>query len=476
MDKEVGEVILENNDYYENPTLRRAFMLLEDGEWDKAHTYFERVLDENPECAEAYMGELLVELRLRVRTELPRAERPFDDSNAYRRALKYASPELADFLRSASLCAMERYEHKLNGYYIEGEETDEEIDGVDALDDAVDADVDDLSIEDAETVAEAGAISSADEASGKITDAPLALKDKIIALFRKPLKRRAIVAVAAVLVLAIALPIILAVALAGGNAPAPYVPSYITFGEYPQTIKSSSVSITDTTDSRGYYLGSDGEYYAKIVSSPYSSDYTFSNGALISSGETYYFKVEPIRWRVLSKKIGEKFLLCDSILALQVFDNGGSNNYKDSDIRSWLNGDFYSTAFSAEEKSKIKTTLVDNSAASTGYDSNSYACEDTSDKVFFLSVEEVTNSSYGFSSSDSDYDETRCMKTTDYARATGAYMSTSTEYYGNGHWWLRSPNNFFPYYASYVDDVGIAVNLYNVNYGIGAVPALKIGR
>ena len=49
---------------------------------------------------------------------------------------------------------------------------------------------------------------------------------------------------------------------------------YIYFGEYPQTIKANDVQITDTVDSRGYYLGADGEYYAKVVSNPYNDSYT----------------------------------------------------------------------------------------------------------------------------------------------------------------------------------------------------------
>lgn len=43
---------------------------------------------------------------------------------------------------------------------------------------------------------------------------------------------------------------------------------YIYFGEYPQTIKEDNVVISTEQDSRGYFLGSDGAYYAKVVASP----------------------------------------------------------------------------------------------------------------------------------------------------------------------------------------------------------------
>lgn len=43
-----------------NSLLERAFMLLEDKEYKKADGLFEKVLNQNPKCAEAYMGKLLV--------------------------------------------------------------------------------------------------------------------------------------------------------------------------------------------------------------------------------------------------------------------------------------------------------------------------------------------------------------------------------------------------------------------------------
>ena len=40
---------------------------------------------------------------------------------------------------------------------------------------------------------------------------------------------------------------------------------YLLFGEYPQTLKKDEVIVTETVDDRGYYLGDDGAYYAKVV-------------------------------------------------------------------------------------------------------------------------------------------------------------------------------------------------------------------
>ena len=261
--------------------------------------------------------------------------------------------------------------------------------------------------------------------------------------------------------------------------------NYIYFGEYPQTLKADDVTITTTTDSRGYYLGSDGFYYAKVTADPCDSGYTFSSGTPVKDGTVYYFKVEPIRWRILSENGDTAFILCDSIIANKAFDeyNGGNydNNYADSTIRAWLNDQFYNTAFTGLQKELINTVLVDNSAASTGDGSTPFACEDTNDKIFLLSQKEVTDSAYGFASSDSKRDAAndtaRRMTVSDYARATGSWMDTSSDYYGNGYWWLRSPRYFLDeyYIAGRVNYRGNANNHDIVDYGSnGVVPALQI--
>ncbi len=270
---------------------------------------------------------------------------------------------------------------------------------------------------------------------------------------------------------------------------------YIFFGEYPQTIKADDVTITTTTDSRGYYLGSDGNYYAAVTATPYTSGYTFTNNATIVSGTVYYFKVDPIRWRILSIDGETAFILCDSVIADMAYQsdytydrstdkyyttaNGAPdgtyvNNYKYSDVRAWLNSTFYKTAFTELQREIILTTTVDNSAYSTGYSSNPNVCEDTEDKIFLLSCRDVTNSAYGFSFSRYEYDIARRMQASDYSRAMGVYMSTSSSYYGNAYWWLRSPNFNYTFLALVVSDDGYVHDGHNNSYSSGVVPALQI--
>lgn len=256
--------------------------------------------------------------------------------------------------------------------------------------------------------------------------------------------------------------------------------SYIYFGEYPQTVKAAAVSITTTTDSRGYYLGSDGSYYAKVTAIPYGSSYKFSTGDIIEQGKVYYFKVEPILWRILSRDNSTALILCDSIIANKPFDKSGeySNNYANSDIRAWLNAEFYNTAFTVLQKELILITTVDNSATSTGIRDNPNACENTQDCIFLLSYADVNNAAYGFSTLSWEDDIARRMQTSDYSRATGADTNMLTnvinEEYGNGEWWLRSAYSFNTNCAQRVMEDGYIYNG-NVNYiCYGVVPALRI--
>lgn len=248
--------------------------------------------------------------------------------------------------------------------------------------------------------------------------------------------------------------------------------NYILFGEFPQTLKAASVKVSTKTDSRGYFLGDDGEYYAKVVASPCGKDYKFSTRATVNEGETYYFKVEPIKWAVISEKDGVATLLCSSAIAAMQCD-ANSNNYKDSDVRKWLGNKFYSVAFSSTQKPLIEEVTVDNSAASTGISSNQYACENTVEKVFLLSYKESLSADYGFNTSNTAADKVRQKNVTDYAKATGAYASDS----GNAIWWLRSPSDnrkFNEMNSRSVSEEGTVIDLYSLVDYACVVPALKL--
>lgn len=72
------------------PLLRRAFMFLEDGDFEKADEFCEQVLNQDPENARAYLGKLMAELGVKKEEELADCETPFDGNYNYQKALRFA--------------------------------------------------------------------------------------------------------------------------------------------------------------------------------------------------------------------------------------------------------------------------------------------------------------------------------------------------------------------------------------------------
>lgn len=74
--------------------LRRALLFLEDGDWNSADEYCEKVLDLEPECAEAYVGKLMAELHVPRPEQLGNYEWPLDGLDSYRKAVRFANEKL----------------------------------------------------------------------------------------------------------------------------------------------------------------------------------------------------------------------------------------------------------------------------------------------------------------------------------------------------------------------------------------------
>ena len=207
--------------------------------------------------------------------------------------------------------------------------------------------------------------------------------------------------------------------------------TYVLFGDWPQTIKAASVTVDESKSvkvgAHTYFRGSDGEWYIKLKST-YSSGYEgpdgyrYTDGTRVSANKILYFKVEPIKWRVVTNNYngsGKKLLLAESILTNMSFydcdkdasklenidgsqiyfkldknirhkDDGTyihHNNYEHSRLRAFLNGisyikgdddgnqavdnefvgaGFLQTAFTSDMQAAIAVTTVDNSLKSTG--------------------------------------------------------------------------------------------------------------
>ncbi len=234
----------------------------------------------------------------------------------------------------------------------------------------------------------------------------------------------------------------------------------MTAGDYMRYIDV----ILGSNKYRGVIFDAYRPYYTGYTSSTSTSHtYQYSNG--YSTGTAYWFKYEPVKWRVLNPKTG--MVMSETILDSQAYNNyvlysNGeyygdadktyyANNYAESSIRKWLNEDFYNTAFSTAQQNIIQYTALDNSAYSTSY--SEYNSVTTYDKIYLLSYSDALNESYGFSSDYSEYDTDRRAQGSDYAKSQGLWVATSSSYSGNSYWRLRSAGNY-SFNTCRVDDDG----------------------
>jgi tetratricopeptide (TPR) repeat protein len=94
--------------------LKRAFLFLEDGDWESADEYCEKALDADSENARAYIVKLMIEFEVQLQEDLRYTDIELDNVN-YKKALRFADADLKEML--AGYVLEERYESC--EYYIE---------------------------------------------------------------------------------------------------------------------------------------------------------------------------------------------------------------------------------------------------------------------------------------------------------------------------------------------------------------------
>ena len=169
---------------------------------------------------------------------------------------------------------------------------------------------------------------------------------------------------------------------------------------------------------------------------------------------------KPIEWIVMKNEGNQVLLLSKYVLDAKPYNEEFEKvTWETSDIRKWLNNEFYTTAFNKTEKAKIQASLIKNE------DNSEYGTSggnDTEDKVFLLSEKEAETL---FSN-----EEERIAKATEYAEKSGVYDEEKGAW-----WWLRSPG-FGSRGAAEVDSDGWVYRVGNLVYirPDGVRPALYL--
>lgn len=163
------------------------------------------------------------------------------------------------------------------------------------------------------------------------------------------------------------------------------------------------------------------------------------------------------------------WLLLKDIYTTRTWDSS-NNDYKNSDIHSYLNGTFLNL-FDNDIKNAIKQVKIPyqngtGSGGSVASGANGLSC-----KIFLLSGYEV-----GFSTSDNSYFPRDGAKLSYFSSGTGSAANNKRIANYNGSatlWWLRSPNTNVTNFVWYVYSNG-SCNYWDYYYTDGVRPALVL--
>ncbi len=285
---------------------------------------------------------------------------------------------------------------------------------------------------------------------------------------------------------------------------------YVELGEYPQTVVEDTATLSalnalgdSAKTGRTFVVGAsedsaqtahveyayNGAKYVKVASAVVNgtdAQYKFSTGTKATSGNTYWFKVEPIKWFLLEAysttktaytgsttnlRVISEQILTASVMFKKYVSNQTCNVWGVSNVRGWLNDAFYNSAFSASDKGHI----VKNTTRYFG--TNEYNTKDdytvttggstTEDDVWLISYYEAGNTYYGTNAYLNK--KGRAATPTDFAVVNKAYINKNR----CGYYWLRAAGNFDSH-ACYVIIDGDLDYSYVNGISFGVRPALLL--
>ena len=255
-------------------------------------------------------------------------------------------------------------------------------------------------------------------------------------------------------------------ALAGTNPSDGYNGKWTSYKYYYAKLLEDGKTEPDNTIDFMWYIDVNykGEQYRGVYFDKYRPVGANGNYNVLKDGKTasiscaqttnkyfvdnvYWFKYEPILWKIVGEADGKARLLCMTALDCQPYtlvirydteklhDEVKDDNYtlcynespgvptgtlgtdyEHSTVRDWLNNCFYQKAFDSAEQSIVCDTVVDNVTGDVG--------NNTTDKLFIPSLAEVKD------------EDNLLRKASDYAKSQGTEMQ-----YGGGSycysWYLR---------------------------------------
>lgn len=497
------------------PLLKRAFMFLEDREWEEADKYCEKVLDIDPENAQAYLGKLMAECEARRKEDLKDCRESFDDSSNFEKVVRFGDKQLVEELESYSDHIYERNElnrktkiyneatanmnsatteesfkaaakkfESIHGFMDADEKRRQCLEKAeesrkDAIYHAAIKDMErDARLKYGDAISKLESIRGWRDADKKIQECSDRLaeierkreeqriadekadKERRIAVQKAAEKKKRILSIAIPAVIAVVAFVLVLIKVIIPNSKYNAAVELMESGEIIEAYESlmamdgykdSAEKAANIYDQYEFEKIKSAEVGDIVYFGNYEQDNDTSNGA------------EKIEWQVLAKENNKVLVISKYALDSQHYNTADKDvTWETCTLRTWLNGTFLNSAFSTNEQAAIAQTTV-TADGNPEYDTDSGNA--TTDKVFLLSIDEANK----YFSSDS----ARQCKPTVFTLANGVW------YEGDGelvHYWrLRSPGGAQDYNAVVSDDGSVACYGYRVDSGAGAIrPVLWI--
>lgn len=449
--------------------LKRVFIFLEDENWKEADEYCEKVLDIDPECAEAYLGKLMAYLQVGEKEDLAYCEESFEHDGNYQKIVRFGKKELQDELKGyieqihqrqlnesydkavkamhlastegafkeiaktlknfgdfkdanalAEQCLEKAEECRKNAIYSNGKTRMHSGLYEDAIHSFASIsgwkDADELINTCKEKIKQNKEKQEAERIEAERQAEQQRIEKERADRKRKKITKIVIVVACVCIAFGIVLVTVIIPKLKLNKAMSlmeegDYESAFALLEEIGESekIKYEKLLITQANIGDTVILGS------------YEQDNDIANGK------------EIIEWLVLDKKDNQVLLISDKSLDYQSYnkkpvsdydwDNFGDFTWTGCSLRKWLNESFVTDAFSKEEQTLLQDTNVP-ADRNPIYDTGS--CNVTTDKVFLLGIDEA-NRYLG--------DEKTCSPTIYAETKDDSYMTNSIN---SCKWWLRT--------------------------------------
>jgi hypothetical protein len=194
-------------------------------------------------------------------------------------------------------------------------------------------------------------------------------------------------------------------------------------------------------------------------------------------------------WRVLDVQGDRALIVSDRVLEDREYHSQPVDiTWEHSDIRQYLNGEFYNSFSPADQARIVDTNIINNDnpwtfSELTGNTNNTHGGNNTTDKIFLLSIDEVIRYFGDSGMLERGKNESARNHNLEYPEHGIYYWGIHDRYSeariardaaGTACWWWLRSLGLTSFLAAYVSDVGdVGVGGVNVNFDFGGVrPAL----